>query len=82
MATLTKSRNPTVLGLGLVPNGYTLADFAIDTLCLATMTTLHLRVLHKTNSFSYVVILISCQYRLKKSIQNNLVSVATCLCGI
>jgi hypothetical protein len=41
------------------------------------MATLHLRALYKNNSFSYVAILISCQHRLKKSILNNLGSVAT-----
>ena len=46
-----------------------LTDFnrsAIGTLCLVTIGTLYFRPLHKTISFSYVAILISCQPRLKK----------------
>ena len=44
----------------------TLAGFAIGTLRLATMTTLHLRELHKTEIYSSERIFISCQPRLKK----------------
>jgi hypothetical protein len=40
----------------LVPNGHTLAGFAIGNVCLVTMTALHLRALHKTKS----CFLISC----------------------
>ena len=56
MATPTKFQNPTVLGLGVPASTHTLAGFAICALHLATIATLHLRAVHKTNSFSPVAI--------------------------
>ena len=55
MATPNKSRNPFwVKGFRLVPNGHTLAGFAIGALHLATMAIVQLRALHKTqNMFLY-----------------------------
>ena len=44
-----------VKGFRLVPNSPTLEGFDIGALCLATMATLHLRSLHKTNSYSSIV---------------------------
>ena len=52
--------SPTTVNIQLVQNGHTLAGFAIGALCLATMAILHLRVLHKTKTFSPIAILISC----------------------
>ena len=80
MATPTKSQKPTILGLGVpastqwprpkrfCPNWH--ASFGDNGY-------LHVRPLHKTNYFSHIAILISCQPRLKENIQNNLVSLAT-----
>ena len=63
----TKSRNPTTVGSGeSIPNCHTLAGFAIGTLYLTTMATLHLRALHKTKTCSSERIFIYCQPRLKK----------------
>ena len=43
-----------VKGFRLVPNGHTLAGFAVGALRLATMATLNLRAVHKTNSCSSI----------------------------
>ena len=42
-----------VQGIRIVPNGHTLVVFTIGTLQLATMATLHLRLLHKTKTCSF-----------------------------
>jgi hypothetical protein len=49
-----------------MPNGHTIAGFAIGTLHLATMATLQLRARNKTKNCSQEMIFISWQSRLKK----------------
>ena len=68
-----------VWGIRIVPNVHTLVGFAIGALGLATMTTLHLRALHKTKTCSLEGIFISCQPRLKKTIYYNCIILVTLL---
>ena len=70
MATPTKSQNSTILGQGILDStqwSHT-SRFNIGSLSLATMATFDLRALHKTNSCLSIVISISCELRLKKTI--------------
>ena len=71
-----------VQGIWLVSHGHTLADFAIGDLHLATIATLHLRVLHRIKKKILKTDFYFLLTWAQKNIYYDLVSMATLLDGI